>query len=90
MVLFYILEVNKMKIKTKDFAKIGFGLAFGACLGKSIYSFTADIVSIIGMTTLHRFVEAGLITDERFVKDVNEYWDKMHPKKKEESKQSED
>lgn len=79
-----------MKIKTKDFAKIGFGLAFGACLGKTVYNAVGDVVAIVSMTTLHRFVEAGLITDERLVKDVNGYWDKMHPKKKEESKQSED
>ena len=89
MVLFYILEVNKMKIKTKEFAKIGFGLAFGACLGKTVYNAVGDVVAIVSMTTLHRFVEAGIVKDERLVKDVNEYWDKMHPKK-EEKEESED
>jgi hypothetical protein len=78
-----------MKIRFKDYVKVGAGLGFGLCLGKHIYNFTGDVVSIAGMTVLHGFVEAGLITDERLVRDVNEYWSKMHPEKKKEEQSEE-
>ena len=78
-----------MKIRFKDLVKVGAGLSFGVCLGKTMYDFTGDFIAIVSMTTLHRFVEAGIVKDERIVKDVNEYWDKMHPKK-EESEASEE
>lgn len=73
-----------MKIRFKDYVKVGTGLGFGLCLGKAIYNFTGDVAAIFALNTLHRFVEADLIKDEKIASIVNTYYDKMHPEKKKE------
>lgn len=81
-----------MKIRFKDYVKVGTGLGFGLCLGKTIYNFTGDVAASFVLHTLHRFVEADLIKDEKIASIVNTYYDEMHPEKKKEaeSEQSED